>query len=86
MPLLLFSPFSELFKDREIADMILCSTSPRKIKQLGREVRGFVEEVWQYHCLRIVKKGNEAKVNILVTFHLELEELSKLDNLMLMRK
>ncbi|KAL4236385.1 hypothetical protein ACF0H5_004770 [Mactra antiquata] len=52
---------AKLFGDHEIAQLILKNNSPREIKKLGREVRDFVDEIWKYECLEIVKKGNIAK-------------------------
>jgi predicted NAD-dependent protein-ADP-ribosyltransferase YbiA (DUF1768 family) len=53
---------AELFEDREIADQILKCKDPKKIKDFGRKVRGFNQEVWQKHCIYIVKEGNREKV------------------------
>ena len=50
-----------LFDDREIADKILAAASPRTQKSLGRNVRHFVEEVWDDASWRIVTTGNRAK-------------------------
>jgi ribA/ribD-fused uncharacterized protein len=46
-----------LFGDTATAEKILQETSPRKIKQYGREVVGFVEEVWLEKREAIVTDG-----------------------------
>jgi predicted NAD-dependent protein-ADP-ribosyltransferase YbiA (DUF1768 family) len=59
-----FEIFSaELFEDREIANQVLKCKDPKKIKAFGRKVRGFNQEIWQQHCLYIVKEGNREKVS-----------------------
>lgn len=50
-----------LFGDRGVAAEILAATSPRKMKALGRKVRGFEEEVWLRHREDIVYRVNAAK-------------------------
>ncbi|XP_060557482.1 uncharacterized protein DDB_G0290685-like [Ruditapes philippinarum] len=52
---------AELFEDREIANQVLKCKDPKKIKAFGRKVRGFNQEIWQQHCLYIVKEGNREK-------------------------
>ena len=37
---------AKLFKDEEIAKMIINESNPAKCKKLGRKVRGFNEEIW----------------------------------------
>ncbi len=39
-----------LFKDYDVAEMIMQQTSPHKQKFLGRQVRGFVYEEWMAVC------------------------------------
>jgi ribA/ribD-fused uncharacterized protein len=39
-----------LFRDIEVAEMIMEQTSPRKQKFLGRQVRGFDQTVWLREC------------------------------------
>ena len=50
-----------LFGDIEIAELILKATSPRKIKALGRRVKGYDEETWINNRLDIVYRNNVAK-------------------------
>lgn len=50
-----------LFLDRETAARILKTTSPREIKELGRQVKNFDQVVWEYNRLWIVYQGNKAK-------------------------
>ena len=50
-----------LFGDEEIAAQILETSSPRKMKSLGRKVRGFDDKMWNRHRERIVYEHNVAK-------------------------
>ncbi|XP_069127851.1 uncharacterized protein [Argopecten irradians] len=50
-----------LFEDFKTAKKIMETKSPRKQKQLGRQVRYFDEELWQANCDAIVEEGNMAK-------------------------
>lgn len=50
-----------LFKDYDVADMIMEQSHPRKQKFLGREVRGFNERVWNAKCKEIVVPGLVSK-------------------------
>ncbi|BCO16270.1 NADAR family protein_gp217 [Bacillus phage vB_BceM_WH1] len=50
-----------LFGDEEVAKKILTKSNPRDQKDLGRKVKGFVEETWNKHAKEIVYKGNYAK-------------------------
>ena len=43
-----------LFKDTDVAEMIMDQTSPRKQKFLGRQVRGFDQAVWMANCQEIM--------------------------------
>src|SRR5690554_8057485 len=43
-----------LFGDLASAEEILKTQNPKKCKALGREVRGFVEKVWDQECEKIV--------------------------------
>lgn len=52
---------ARLFGDEETLARILTSRSPREHKALGRQVRGFVHEVWEAECLGIVIRGSRAK-------------------------
>lgn len=50
-----------LFDDREIAEQILATTSPREQKSLGRKVRGFDDAIWKREREPIVFRANQAK-------------------------
>ncbi len=47
-----------LFGDTEIERQITESNKPGEAKALGREVRGYIEEVWDAHKFGIVVQGN----------------------------
>lgn len=49
------------FNDKEIADKILCECSPRRQKQLGREVKNFNPKKWDLVKYELVKKGLREK-------------------------
>ncbi|WP_343488162.1 NADAR family protein [Allomuricauda sp. d1] len=50
-----------IFLDREIAKDIMKTSNPRKIKELGRQVKNYDDEVWKYHRSNIVYIGNFLK-------------------------
>lgn len=50
-----------LFGDEEIAARIPVSRHPREAKALGRQVRGFNEQVWAQRRFDLVVAGNVAK-------------------------
>lgn len=50
-----------LFGDAAIAEQILATTNPRAQKALGRQITGFVEQVWKANCRRIVYAANAHK-------------------------
>lgn len=52
---------ARLFNDDEILAKILEEEEPDKIKELGREIKGFDPDVWNDHKFDIVTKGNLAK-------------------------
>jgi ribA/ribD-fused uncharacterized protein len=52
---------ARLFDDKEILEEILNCNQPKKIKELGRKVRNFDEEVWKKERYSIILKGNYAK-------------------------
>ncbi|PWJ43721.1 NADAR family protein [Sediminitomix flava] len=52
---------AKLFNDQVNLENIINSKSPAQAKQFGREVRGFIEEVWLKHRYQIVVRGNLAK-------------------------
>lgn len=48
--------------DDDIAAKIMNLDEPKEIKQHGRKVKNFDNELWEKHCQEIVEKGNMAKV------------------------
>ncbi len=52
---------ARLFDDKEILEEILECKQPKKIKELGRKVRNFDEEVWKKKRYSIILNGNYAK-------------------------
>lgn len=52
---------ARLFNDEEVLEEILKSKSPKQIKELGRKVRNFDEEVWKKKRYSIILNGNYAK-------------------------
>lgn len=50
-----------LFGDTAKAAEVLECKHPRDAKQKGREVSGFVKDVWESNCKKIVYDGNYAK-------------------------
>ena len=50
-----------VFNDEEIAEQIFESTDPKVMKQLGRQVKNFDEDVWVKSRLGIVYLGNYMK-------------------------
>lgn len=50
-----------VFGDIEIAQKILETTSPREQKDLGRQIKGFNQEIWDSHKYGVVFKGNYNK-------------------------
>ena len=52
---------SELFEDWETHVKIMASENPKEVKDLGREVKGFNQKVWDLHKSYIVFKGNYHK-------------------------
>lgn len=46
-----------LFKDAEVAELIMEQSHPRKQKFLGREVRGFDRNMWNSRCKSIMIEG-----------------------------
>ncbi|MDO7847101.1 NADAR family protein [Hymenobacter sp. M29] len=49
---------ARLFENEATLARILAATSPAEAKKLGREIVGFVPEVWEAHKYEIVKTGN----------------------------
>lgn len=52
---------ARLFGDEATRAKILATASPREHKALGRQVRGFVQDVWERERLAIVIRANRAK-------------------------
>jgi len=52
---------ARLFGDEETREKIMREEEPDKIKELGRETKGFDAEKWNEHKFNIVVKGNLAK-------------------------
>ena len=50
-----------LFGDEDIANAIMRTRDPKEQKSLGRQVRGFDEDVWKSHCKKFVYEANYAK-------------------------
>jgi len=50
-----------LFDDKETFEKIMANTSPKQIKDLGREVKNFNQEVWDKFKFSIVYNGNLLK-------------------------
>jgi ribA/ribD-fused uncharacterized protein len=46
-----------LFGDKMMADKILECSDPRKIKQMGRRVKNFKEDIWRQNAQDIVTQG-----------------------------
>lgn len=52
---------AELFGDDEMANRIIQCSSPAEAKKLGREVKGYVDELWLSNRFQIVCEGNHHK-------------------------
>ncbi len=52
---------ARLFEDEEVLEEILKSKNPKQIKELGRKVRNFKEDIWQRNRCSIILNGNYAK-------------------------
>ncbi|MGW7001733.1 NADAR family protein [Streptomyces sp. NPDC054933] len=52
---------ARLFGDEETAAEVLAAGHPNEAKSLGRQVRGFDEELWARHRWDLVVEGNLAK-------------------------
>ena len=50
-----------IFLDREIADNILNTSNPRKLKELGRQVKNYDDDIWKYHRSNVIYAANKAK-------------------------
>lgn len=52
---------ARLFDDSEILDKILKNNDPKQIKDLGRKVKNFSEDIWKQNRYSIILNGNYAK-------------------------
>jgi len=52
---------ARLFHDEEMLKQIMQAVSPKEMKNYGRAVRNFDNEIWASHCFQIVKNANKAK-------------------------
>ena len=52
---------ARLFDDNEILELILEAHSPNEAKSLGRKVKNFNSEIWDYHKYQIVIQANQLK-------------------------
>jgi ribA/ribD-fused uncharacterized protein len=78
-----------LFKDRDAMAKIMSTTSPKEVKDLGRDVSGFKQDIWDAHKLDIIVRANflkfsqnEALLNKMRKYaHLKLVEASPVDTI-----
>jgi ribA/ribD-fused uncharacterized protein len=54
---------AQLFEDDMVYEQILATSRPADVKELGRKVKGFNEEIWNEKRFEIVKLGNIHKFN-----------------------
>ncbi|KAH9256353.1 hypothetical protein BASA81_005586 [Batrachochytrium salamandrivorans] len=52
---------AKLFGDLDVRDKILATDNPQRHQQLGREAKGFDNDLWQANCSQIVVRGNLGK-------------------------
>ncbi|MBI6528267.1 NADAR family protein [Proteus vulgaris] len=52
---------AKLFNDIEIRERIIATSNPGTAKALGREVKGFNQEIWEQQRMNIVIRANMAK-------------------------
>lgn len=52
---------ARLFNDQEIAEKIIAKTSPKDVKDLGRQIKNFDAALWDQHKYNIVEQGNYLK-------------------------
>jgi len=50
-----------IFLDRETANSIMQTSNPRKIKELGRQVKHFDDDIWKYYRSNVIYGANKAK-------------------------
>lgn len=78
---------ARLFGDEQTASLIMDAKTPNIQKKLGRQVRGFDENIWSEHDQEIVYRGNLAKfrqnpdlmIKLMATGSMVLAEASKTD-------
>lgn len=52
---------AKLFNDIEVRERIIATSNPGSAKALGREVKGFNQEIWEQQRMNIVIRANIAK-------------------------
>lgn len=52
---------AKLFNDIEVRNRIITASNPGSAKALGREVKGFDQDIWEQHRMDIVIRANIAK-------------------------
>lgn len=52
---------ARIFEDEEIRKQIFTETDPKTIKQLGRKIKNFNQEIWDKCKYSIILNGNYAK-------------------------
>ena len=52
---------AKMFFDNTAMQAILATKSPAAAKAIGRKVRGFEKERWEYVCLDVIYRGNRLK-------------------------
>ena len=80
---------SKVSTNSELIEKIVAATHPQKAKQLGRQVEGFTNDLWNKHRFDIVVRGNYAKFSqnqelgqfLLETNKRVLVEASPVDNI-----
>ena len=64
---------AKLFGDMDIAEQIRSTNNPKKQKSLGRQVKGYNDEVWMETAYDVVVIGNHAKFSQDATLYTLLE-------------
>lgn len=80
---------ARLFQDTQAELQVLAEQDPRRVKALGRAVRGYEETVWCQHrekvmfaaCLAKFQQNPELARELLATGHLHLVEASPYDRI-----
>lgn len=57
-----FICFTEIMNDTELAEVIMALNDPREIRESGKEVKKFSQQLWDDCCEAIVEAGNIEKV------------------------